>query len=182
MKEAKPKTIMTSYNLINGTYANENAHLLQDILRKDWGFDGAVVTDWGGSNDHALGVKNGSTLEMPCPGGDSIRELMKAVQDGKISEADVDARLDEMLELVLSTHAAVEKAPRTFDAAAHHKLARRAAAESIVLLRNEAESCRSSPMRSWPSSATLPRRPAIRRRLQRRQRPAGGHPAGQHQG
>ena len=137
VKEAKPKTIMTSYNLINGTYANENAHLLQDILRKDWGFDGAVVTDWGGSNDHALGVKNGSTLEMPCPGGDSIRELMKAVQDGKISEADVDARLDEMLELVLSTHAAVEKAPRTFDAAAHHKLARRAAAESIVLLKNE---------------------------------------------
>ena len=137
VKEARPKTIMTSYNLINGTYANENAHLLQDILRKDWGFDGAVVTDWGGSNDHALGVKNGSTLEMPCPGGDSIRELMKAVQGGKISEADVDARLDEMLELVLSTHAAVEKAPRTFDAAAHHKLARRAAAESIVLLRNE---------------------------------------------
>lgn len=111
VKEAKPKTIMTSYNLINGTYANENAHLLQDILRKDWGFDGAVVTDWGGSNDHALGVKNGSTLEMPCPGGDSIRELMKAVQGGKISEADVDARLDEMLELVLSTHAAVEKRP-----------------------------------------------------------------------
>ena len=128
---------MTSYNLINGTYANENAHLLQDILRKDWGFDGAVVTDWGGSNDHALGVKNGSTLEMPCPGGDSIRELMKAVKDGKVAEADLDARLDELLELVLSTHAAVEKAPRTFDAAAHHALARRAAAESIVLLKNE---------------------------------------------
>ena len=137
VKEARPKTIMTSYNLINGTYANENAHLLQDILRKDWGFDGAVVTDWGGSNDHALGVKNGSTLEMPCPGGDSIRELMKAVKDGKVAEADLDARLDELLELVLSTHAAVEKAPRTFDAAAHHALARRAAAESIVLLKNE---------------------------------------------
>ena len=137
VKEARPKTIMTSYNLINGTYANENAHLLQDILRKDWGFDGAVVTDWGGSNDHALGVKNGSTLEMPCPGGDSIRELMKAVKDGKVTEADLDARLDELLELVLSTHAAVEKAPRAFDAAAHHALARRAAAESIVLLKNE---------------------------------------------
>ena len=137
VKEARPKTIMTSYNLVNGTYANENAHLLQDILRKDWGFDGAVVTDWGGSNDHALGVKNGSTLEMPCPGGDSIRELMKAVKDGKVTEADLDARLDELLELVLSTHAAVEKAPRTFDAAAHHALARRAAAESIVLLKNE---------------------------------------------
>ncbi len=137
VKEAKPRTIMTSYNLINGTYANENAHLLQDILRKEWGFEGAVVTDWGGSNDHALGVKNGSTLEMPCPGGDSIRELMKAVKEGKITEADVDARLDELLELVLSTHAAVEKAPRTFDAAAHHALARRAAAESMVLLKNE---------------------------------------------
>ena len=129
VKEARPKTIMTSYNLINGTYANENAHHLQDILRKDWGFDGAVVTDWGGSNDHALGVKNGSTLEMPCPGGDSIRELMKAVKDGKVTEADLDTRLDELLELVLSTHAAVEKAPRTFDAAAHHALARRAAAD-----------------------------------------------------
>ena len=74
---------------------------------------------------------------MPCPGGDSIRELMKAVKDGKVAEADLDARLDELLELVLSTHAAVEKAPRTFDAAAHHALARRAAAESIVLLKNE---------------------------------------------
>ena len=74
---------------------------------------------------------------MPCPGGDSIRELMKAVKDGKVTEADLDARLDELLELVLSTHAAVEKAPRTFDAAAHHALARRAAAESIVLLKNE---------------------------------------------
>ena len=77
VKEAHPKTIMSSYNLVNGTYANENAHLLQDILRRDWGFDGAVVTDWGGSNDHALGVKNGSTLEMPAPGGDAVRELLK---------------------------------------------------------------------------------------------------------
>ena len=137
VKEAKPKTIMTSYNLINGTYANENAHLLQDILRKDWGFDGAVVTDWGGSNDHALGVKNGSTLEMPAPGGDAIRELMKAVQTGKITEADVDARLDELLELVFTTKAAVDAAPGKFDADAHHALARRAAAQSIVLLKNE---------------------------------------------
>ena len=137
VKEAKPRTIMSSYNLINGTYANENEHLLKDILRRDWGFDGAVVTDWGGSNDHALGVKNGSTLEMPFPGGDAIRELKAAVEHGKISEADVDARLDELLELVLTTHAAVEKAPRIFDAEAHHALARRAAAESVVLLQNE---------------------------------------------
>ena len=137
VKEAQPKTIMSSYNLVNGTYANENAHLLMDILRKDWGFDGAVVTDWGGSNDHALGVKNGSTLEMPAPGGDAIRELMKAVQTGKITEADVDARLEELLELVFTTKAAVDAAPGKFDADAHHALARRAAAQSIVLLKNE---------------------------------------------
>ena len=137
VKEAHPKTIMSSYNLINGTYANENAHLLQDILRKDWGFDGAVVTDWGGSNDHALGVKNGSTLEMPAPGGDAVRELLKAVETGKITKADVDARLDELLTLVFDTHAAVENHSREFDADAHHALARRAAAESTVLLKNE---------------------------------------------
>ncbi len=137
VRESAPKTIMSSYNLVNGTYANENDHLLMDVLRRDWGFAGAVVTDWGGSNDHALGVKNGSTLEMPCPGDDSIRELLRAVESGKISEGDVDARLDELIELVLTTHAAVEAAPKTFDADAHHALARRAAAESVVLLKNE---------------------------------------------
>ena len=137
VKESAPKTIMSSYNLVNGTYANENAHLLQEILRKDWGFTGAVVTDWGGSNDHALGVKNGSTLEMPAPGGDAVRELLAAVQSGKITEADVDARLDELLTLVLDTSAAVQKHSRSFDANAHHALARRAAAESTVLLQND---------------------------------------------
>ena len=137
VKEAAPKTIMSSYNLVNGTYANENAHLLQDILRRDWGFSGAVVTDWGGSNDHALGVKNGSTLEMPAPGGDAVRELLAAVQSGKITEADVDARRDELLTLVRDTSAAVQKHSRSFDADAHHALARRAAAESAVLLKND---------------------------------------------
>ena len=139
VKETHPKTIMSSYNLVNGIYANENAHLLQDILRRDWGFDGAVVTDWGGSNDHALGVKNGSTLEMPAPGGDAVRELLKAVETGKISESDVDVRLDELLTLVLDTHAAVENHSRGFDADAHHALARRAAAESAVLLKNDGD-------------------------------------------
>ena len=135
--EGKPKTIMTSYNLVNGVYANENAHLLKEILRDAWGFDGAVVTDWGGSNDHALGVKNGSTLEMPAPGLDSVRELVRAVHDGKISEVDVNARLEELLDLVGSTTAALDKAPKTIDWDAHHALARKAAAESIVLLKNK---------------------------------------------
>ena len=137
VKEGHPRSIMSSYNLVNGTYANENKHLLMEILRGEWGFDGAVITDWGGSNDHALGVKNGSTLEMPAPGGDSVRELLAAVENGKISESDIDARLSELLPLVFDTKAALDAAPREFDAAAHHALARRAAAESLVLLKNE---------------------------------------------
>ena len=137
VKEGHPRSIMSSYNLVNGTYANENKHLLMEILRGEWGFDGAVITDWGGSNDHVLGVKNGSTLEMPAPGGDSVRELLAAVESGKISESDIDARLSELLPLVFDTKAALDAAPREFDAAAHHALARRAAAESLVLLKNE---------------------------------------------
>ena len=137
VKEGHPRSIMSSYNLVNGTYANENKHLLMEILRGEWGFDGAVITDWGGSNDHALGVKNGSTLEMPAPGGDSVRELLAAVESGKISESDIDARLSELLPLVFDTKAALDAAPREFDAATHHALARRAAEESLVLLKNE---------------------------------------------
>ena len=137
VKEGHPHSIMSSYNLVNGMYANENKHLLMEILRGEWGFDGAVITDWGGSNDHALGVKNGSTLEMPAPGGDSVRELLAAVESGKITESDIDARLSELLPLVFDTKAALDAAPREFDAAAHHALARRAAAESLVLLKNE---------------------------------------------
>ena len=137
LREGKPRTIMTSYNLVNGAYANENEHLLMDILRGEWGFDGVVVTDWGGSNDHALGVKMGSTLEMPAPGGDSIRELMRAVENGDLSEAELDDRLEELLSLVRDTRTALERAPKTFDVDAHHVLCRQAAAECGVLLKNE---------------------------------------------
>ena len=138
VKEGKPGCIMTSYNKVNGTYANENEHLLVDVLRKDWGYDKAVVTDWGGSNDHALGVKYGSTLEMPAAGLDCVRELMDAVKSGKVSEADVDARVDELLTLALDAQPALQNA-KPADMAAHHALARKAAAESIVLLKNEAD-------------------------------------------
>lgn len=137
VKEAKPKAIMSAYNKINGTYANENKHLLIDILRKEWGFDGAVITDWGGANDHMEGVKNGSTLEMPSPGLGVARRLLKAVGNGELSEQTIDERVDELLELALSTDKAIAKAPRKFDEAVHHQLARKAAAESIVLLKNE---------------------------------------------
>ena len=137
VKEAHPKSIMSAYNKVNDIYANENHHLLVDILRKEWGFDGAVVTDWGGSNDHVEGVKNGSALEMPSPGLGGARKLLKAVAEGSLTEQEIDLRVDELLDLVLSTTAAMEKAPRKFDEKAHHELAQRAAAESIVLLKNE---------------------------------------------
>ena len=137
VKEGGPKCIMTSYNRVNGTYANENHHLLQDILHGEWGYDGAVVTDWGGSNDHVEGVREGSTLEMPCPGFGSAKRLMQAVEEGRLPESAVDARVDELLELVFTTDAAVKAAPKRFDRDAHHALARCAAAESVVLLKNE---------------------------------------------
>ena len=137
VKEGRPKCIMTSYNRVNGTYANETHHLLQDILHGEWGYDGAVVTDWGGSNDHVEGVREGSTLEMPCPGFGSAKRLMQAVEEGRLPESAVDARVDELLELVFTTDAAVKAAPKRFDRDTHHALARRAAAESVVLLKNE---------------------------------------------
>lgn len=145
VRESAPKSIMSSYNLINGVYANENEHLLTDILKKEWGFRGAVVTDWGGSNDHALGVKAGSALEMPAAGWDSVRELKAAVKKGKITEADVDARAEELLELIFTTDAALKEAKGRRGPEKelkkvlqkNHKLAYRAAVKCLTLLKNE---------------------------------------------
>ncbi len=137
VKEGKAKTIMSAYNEVNGTYANENKHLLDDILRKEWGFDGIVITDWGASNDHALGVAAGSNLEMPNPGLDSARELILAVQSGKISISDLDKRVDELLDAVMTLHINAQNKKDDFDKNAHHMIARRASAESSILLKNE---------------------------------------------
>ncbi len=137
VKEGKAKTIMSAYNEVNGTYANENKHLLTDILRDEFGFDGIVITDWGASNDHALGVAAGSNLEMPNPGLDSARELIAAVESGKISIEDVDARVDELLDAVMTLYVNAQNKKDGFDVEAHHKVARRAAEESTVLLKNE---------------------------------------------
>jgi beta-glucosidase len=137
VKEGRPKTIMTSYNQINGEYANENKHLLQEILRADWGYQGMAVTDWGCSNDHVLGVKMGSALEMPAPGLDSARELLEAVTSGKITEKDVDARVEELLKMVFSTNEAFEKKTGCVNYKKHHDLAQKAAARSLTLLKNE---------------------------------------------
>ena len=137
IKEGRPKSIMTSYNMVNGVYANENEHLLKDILKKDIRFEGMVVTDWGASNDHALGVKNGSSLEMPAPGLDSARELLNALKTGKIDESDIDARVDELIEITLSTKNKKKIKDKEKLLKDNNKLAREAAVKSIVLLKNE---------------------------------------------
>ena len=138
VKEGHPKSLMSSYNMVNGVYANENAHLLQEILRDEWGFDGFVVSDWGACNDFTEGVQAGSHLEMPSTGGDSPRQLMQAVREGRITEAEVDVRVDELLDVMLATRAAVDKVKGSkFDVEKHHAFARKASEQSIVLLKNE---------------------------------------------
>ena len=137
VKEGRAKTIMSSYNMVNGTYANENEHLLKDILRREWGFDGFVVTDWGADNDHTDGVRAGSNLLMPAPGADCAMRLLADLEAGKIDESVLDERLAELLEVVNSTHKAVKAAPKSFDVEEHHALARKCAEESIVLLDND---------------------------------------------
>lgn len=136
VKEGGAKSIMTSYNEVNGIYANENKHLLQDILRKEWGFDGIVITDWGASNDHVAGVASGSNLEMPSPGLDSAREILRAVEEKRLSIEEVDKCVDELLDAVLTLSENAEQKEHHFEEAAHHNLARRAAEESAVLLKN----------------------------------------------
>lgn len=137
VKEGGAKAIMSSYNMINGTYANENTHLLTEILRNEWGFDGFVVTDWGGDNDHTEGVKAGSNLVMPAPGPDCAISLVEAVKEGRLEESVLDARIREILPVILTTTEAVNKASKTFDTEAHHALAKKCAAASIVLLEND---------------------------------------------
>ncbi len=138
VKEGHAKAIMSAYNEINGVYANENSHLLQEILVDEWGFDGIVISDWGGSNDHALGVKNGSHLEMPGTGKSGMNDILKAIYEGELEEEVLDQRLDELLGVIFDTHKSTEEAVhQDFDAEAHNELARRAAQESIVLLKND---------------------------------------------
>ncbi len=138
VKEAHPKSIMSSYNMINEVYANENHHLLQEILRDEWGFDGFVVSDWGAGNDFVEGVRAGSNLEMPTTGGDSGSQLVDAVTEGKISMDLVDQRVAELLHAVYDTRDAVEAGKgKQFDVEVHHAMARKASAQSIVLLKNE---------------------------------------------
>ncbi|MDC7288956.1 glycoside hydrolase family 3 C-terminal domain-containing protein [Blautia schinkii] len=136
VKEGNAKSIMTSYNEINGVYANENNHLLQEILRDEWGFDGIVITDWGGSNDHIKGVAAGSNLEMPAPGLDSARQICAAIEDGSLKMEELDSVVDDLLDAILTLTQNAKNKPKSFDEKAHHELAKKAARESAVLLKN----------------------------------------------
>ena len=137
VQEGHPRSIMSSYNRVNGEYANDSKKLLTDILRDEWGFDGFVVTDWGGSCDHVEGVKAGSNLEMPGTGGDSDREIFAALQDGRIDQTTIDQRVDELIDVILATHAATAQGNRVFDQKAHHAMAQKVALDTAVLLKNQ---------------------------------------------
>lgn len=134
-RTARPRAIMSSYNLVNGTYAHENKHLLTDILRTEWGFDGMVVSDWGGSNSAVAAARAGGSLEMPAPGLAGARQIVAAVEAGQLDASDVYARAQEVL--TVAAAAAGLPAPTPYDLDGHHALATRIAAEAITLLRNE---------------------------------------------
>ena len=137
VKEGKARSIMSAYNLINGVYANENKHLLVDILKKEWGFNGLVVTDWGGNNDGVASLKCGNQLEMPGT-PDRPEEVIKAIENGELEESVLDDAIDTLLDVVLTTmEKGVNKAPEKFDVEEHHSYAQKCAEESAVLLKNK---------------------------------------------
>lgn len=134
VKEGKTKSVMTSYNRINGVHADENEHILRDILRNEWGYEGIVVSDWAGTNNKVASCKAGSDIEMPaCRYG--ADDIVDAVESGELDIKYVDECIERILTLMDSTTAGEKGKP--FDKAAHHALAQRCAEESIVLLKND---------------------------------------------
>lgn len=136
VKESKPWTVMCSYNRINGTYAAENQQLLTDILRKEWGFDGFVVSDWGAVNDRVEGVRAGLDLEMPPSYGINDRLVEKAVWEGRLDASVLDETVIRILDIVYR-YAENRDEKAVFDRQAQHELSRKIAEESLVLLKNE---------------------------------------------
>ena len=135
VKEGGVKCLMTSYNRVNGIYAHEHPHLLRDILYGEWGYEGVVVSDWGGNNDRVESVRQGGTLEMPSSSGQTDKHIVNAVRDGRLDESILDEQVDRMLELVLSTKDNVTG--KSYDKDVHHSVAARVAEKSAVLLKNE---------------------------------------------
>ena len=136
VKKAQPWTVMCSYNQINGVFSAENPWLLTDVLKNEWGHEGLVVTDWGANNDRVAALKAGMELEMPSSHGVTDQQIVEAVQSGSMDEAVLDKAVLRLLELIAKAVNG-RKSGACFDKAAHHNLARKAAQESMVLLRNE---------------------------------------------
>jgi beta-glucosidase len=141
VREARPKTMMTSYNKVNGVYANENEYLLKDVLRKAWGYEGVLVSDWGGNNDRVEALRAGSTLEMPSTSGVTDAEIVMAVKKGYLSEEVLDEQVDRFLTLLDETARNVLakeiKDKQEEMHRANHIKAVDAACRSMVLLKNE---------------------------------------------
>ncbi len=135
VKKAHPYTLMCSYNQVNGEYASENKHLLTEILRDEWGFDGYVMSDWGAVNDRVKGLEAGLELEMPASGGVTDAEIVAAVQEGRLDEAVLDRAVERILDVLFRYVDNREQA--VFDRDAHHQLAAELEKECAVLLKNE---------------------------------------------
>ena len=136
VKEGRPSTVMCAYPKLNGVHCSDYKELLTDILRTEWGFDGMVVTDWGAMNDRIEGFSAGCDLNMPGGSDYMEKEVLQAVKDGTLPESCVDDSARRVLELVFRT-AETLKAPASCDYEANYALAKRAAAEGAVLLKNE---------------------------------------------
>ena len=136
VKQSQPWTVMCSYNRLNGAFASENHRLLTGILRDEWGFEGAVVSDWGAAADRVKGVPAGMDLEMPGPGSGNTEKLIQAVKDGRLAESALDTAVERILDFVYRYME--NRRPETkFDHEGHHEKARQMAAESMVLLKND---------------------------------------------
>lgn len=138
VRKAKPWTIMNAYNRLNGTYLCENTAMLTDVLRRKWGFDGYVMTDWGAMNERVPSLKAGCNLEMPGSSGGTDQEIVEAVRGGELDEAVLDRACEEYLDVLLRY---IENRDETavFDREKDHQIARQLAEESIVLLKNEGD-------------------------------------------
>ncbi len=134
VKNAKPWTVMCAYNKLNGTYCSENHKLLVEILKDEWGFEGFVVSDWGAVHNRVAALKGGLDLEMPGPKNRRFKEVVEAVRTGELDEAVLDESVRRILGIVFK--AAETPKGAAFDISAHHALARRIAAEGMVLLKN----------------------------------------------
>ena len=135
VKEAKPKTVMCSYNRINGVFASENPWLLDEVLRKEWGYEGYVMSDWGAVNDRVSGLKAGLELEMPASGGQTDRQIVEAVKNGTLKEEILDRAVERILNVIFDY--VDHRKDAVFDMEKDHALAEKVETESMVLLKND---------------------------------------------